>query len=50
MFTNIHDEVSGVEAGGRAAREAGAMAIILAPPPSPSPHPLELSTAFCSTT
>lgn len=42
--------MSGVEVGGRAAGEAGAMAIILAPPPSPSVYPLELSTAFCSTT
>lgn len=51
MFaSNIPDEVSGVGVGGRAAREAGVMAITLAPPPSSSAHPLERSTAFCSTT
>ncbi len=34
-------QVSGGRVGGRAAREAGVVVIILAPPPSPFAHPLE---------
>lgn len=45
-------QISGGEVGRRAAREAGVVMIILAPPPSPFAHPLEHPLeplrAFCS--